>query len=57
MKKCDSIYYVGDDYELDIIPSKKAGLIPILIDRNNQYPRSVDCIRIKKLTDLEKIIK
>ena len=57
IKKFDNIYYVGDDYELDIIPSKKAGLIPILIDRNNQYPSSVDCIRIKKLTDLEKIIK
>lgn len=56
IKKFDNIYYVGDDYELDIIPSKKAGLIPILIDRNNQYPSSVDCIRIKKLTDLEKFI-
>ena len=57
IKKFDNIYYVGDDYELDIIPSKKVGLIPILIDRNNQYPSSVDCIRIKNLNDLEKIIK
>ena len=57
IKKFDKIYYVGDDYELDIVPSNKAGLIPILIDRNNQYPSSVDCIRIKTLTDLIKIIK
>lgn len=57
MKKFDTIYYVGDDYELDVVPARDAGLIPILIDRNNQYPDSVDCIRIKKLTDLRKIIQ
>lgn len=57
IKKYDKIYYVGNDYELDIAPARDIGLIPILIDRNNRYPNSVDCIRIKKLTDLAKIIK
>jgi len=56
ISKFDKVYYVGNDYELDIAPAKKAGLIPVLIDRDNRYPDSVDCIRIKKLTDLGKII-
>lgn len=58
IKKFDKVYYVGNDYELDIAPARDAGLMPILIDRDNRYPDSVDCVRIKKLTDLaKKIIK
>lgn len=52
----EKIYYVGNDYELDIIPAKAAGLIPILIDRNNRYPASVDCLRIETLTNLSEIL-
>jgi len=55
MNQFDNIYYVGNDYELDIVPSKEAGLIPILIDRDNRYPYS-DCIRIKKLTEIINIV-
>ena len=51
-KKNRKIYYIGDDYELDILPAKKAGLKTILIDRHNKYPVSVDCVKIRKLTDL-----
>ena len=52
MKEYDIVYYIGDDYELDIIPAREVGLMPILIDRDNRYPDSVDCERIRKLTDL-----
>lgn len=34
----DQIYYVGDSIQLDMIPARKAGLIPILIDRYDDYP-------------------
>ena len=57
IKRFDKIYYVGNDYELDITPAREAGLIPILIDREHRYPDSVDCVRIQKLTDLGKIVK
>jgi len=57
MNKYNNVYYVGDDYELDIVPARQAGLIPILIDRNNKYPEGVDCIKIKDLNSLKKIIK
>ena len=30
-KTYKKIYYVGDDYELDIIPSRQAGFIPVFI--------------------------
>ncbi len=54
-QKFDKIYYVGDDYELDVIPAKEAGLIPILIDRDNKYPDLTDCIHIKKLISIKKL--
>lgn len=57
LKKFDKIYYVGDDYELDVVSARGAGLIPVLIDRSNQYPEAADCIKIRKLTDLKEIIK
>jgi len=55
-KKYKKIYYVGDDYELDILPARAAGLIPILIDRKNKYPAQIDCIKIRSLVELSRII-
>ncbi|MEK7116770.1 MAG: HAD family hydrolase [Patescibacteria group bacterium] len=52
-----NIYYVGDDYELDIIPARLAGLIPVLVDRQLSHPGVNDCIKVKSLTDLKNIIK
>ena len=37
------ILYVGNEYEADILGARKAGLIPVLIDRNGYYPHA-DCI-------------
>lgn len=34
----DEVYFVGDSIKLDILPANAAGLIPILIDRYNDYP-------------------
>ena len=56
LRNCSKIYYVGDDYELDIWPARKAGLIPILIDRLKTYPKNIDCIKLPNLTSLKGII-
>lgn len=37
-------YYVGDDYILDVVPSRKAGMIPIIIDRIKMFPKKADCL-------------
>lgn len=60
LKKIDpqhnTVYYIGDDYQLDIIPARSAGLTPILIDRKNKYSKKNDCIKIKNFKELQKII-
>jgi ABC-type branched-subunit amino acid transport system substrate-binding protein len=56
LKTCDAVYYVGNDYELDIVPARKAGLRPVLVDRDNRYPAAADCVRITALTDLPGIV-
>jgi len=53
----ENLIYVGNDYELDIIPARSAGWTPILIDRFNRYPKSIDCLKINSLFDLNLKIK
>lgn len=55
--KYKKIYYVGDDYDLDIVSSRQAGLTPILIDRTGKYPSGTDCLKISRLTQLLKVLK
>ncbi|MDP3994142.1 MAG: HAD-IA family hydrolase [bacterium] len=55
-KKYDKVYYVGDDYDLDVIPARRAKLIPVLIDRENNYPTQTDCTKVKTLRSLIHII-
>ena len=54
-QKKEKIYYVGDDYELDIASAQKVGIIPILIDRLNMHIAPT-CKKITSLTDLTKFI-
>ncbi|MCI0533158.1 HAD family hydrolase [bacterium] len=49
-------YYVGDDYELDVLPARKAGLRPILIDRKNLHAEKTDCIKIRNLELVKKLL-
>lgn len=56
-KKFNKIYYVGDDYDLDVLPARRKGIVPILLDRDDNYPPKIDCLKIKELTGLKKIIK
>ncbi|MEK9181238.1 MAG: HAD family hydrolase, partial [Patescibacteria group bacterium] len=54
--KYSKIYYVGDDYETDILPARKAGLEAILIDRPSYYPAKIDGVKIKSLEQIEKLL-
>lgn len=54
--KYTKVYYVGDDYELDVISSKEAGLTPVLIDRLKKAGNIKDCIKINDLKELLKYI-
>lgn len=49
----EEILYVGDNYEIDIKGAERAGITPVLIDRENMYSE-VNCHRICKLTELTK---
>lgn len=44
----DRILYVGNEYRADIQGARAAGLIPVLIDRNDFYPHA-DCARFSSL--------
>ena len=44
------ILYVGNEYVADVVGPRRAGLIPVLIDRNNFFPHA-DCPRFASLTD------
>jgi putative hydrolase of the HAD superfamily len=56
IKKYNKIYYVGDDYELDINSARSAGLAPILIDRKKHFSNKQGCIIINSLTSLKEIV-
>ncbi len=44
--------HVGDQYELDVVGARGAGIKPILVDRCDIYPEVGDCPRIHSLSEL-----
>lgn len=44
--------HVGDQYQLDVVGARGAGINPILIDRYDLYPEVSNCPRIRTLTGL-----
>jgi HAD superfamily hydrolase (TIGR01549 family) len=44
--------HVGDQYNIDAIGAMRAGIKPIIIDRNDMYPDITDCPRIMTLDQL-----
>lgn len=46
----ESVTYVGDDYRLDVLGARAAGLSPVLIDPEERYP-SPDCPRFRTLAE------
>ncbi|MBV8831166.1 MAG: HAD family hydrolase [Acidobacteriaceae bacterium] len=45
------VVYVGNEYLADVVGARKAGLLPILLDRHDHLP-AADCMRIRRLRDL-----
>jgi putative hydrolase of the HAD superfamily len=41
--------YIGDQYQVDMVGARGAGMKGILIDRNNYYSDDIDCIKISSL--------
>jgi putative hydrolase of the HAD superfamily len=48
--------HVGDQYNIDIVGAKKAGIKPVMIDRHNLFPEVTDCHRIRSLDEIAGII-
>jgi putative hydrolase of the HAD superfamily len=44
--------YVGDQYEIDVVGSNKAGMLGILIDRNDFFEDITDSPKIRSLTEV-----
>ena len=43
--------HVGDSYTQDVVGARQAGLLPIIIDRNERYD-AVDCLKVRNLKEL-----
>lgn len=43
--------YIGDQYQVDVIGARGAGIKAILLDRGDYYQDITDCPRIKSLTE------
>jgi FMN phosphatase YigB (HAD superfamily) len=54
--KADEAIFVGDQYRIDVVGARNAGIQPILIDRCNLYPDVTDCPRIRTLPEVEKYV-
>jgi len=49
--------YIGDQYQVDIIGAKAAGMKGILLDRDGYYKEKLDCPKIKNLSELAGFFK
>ena len=45
------VVYVGNEYVADVVGAREAGLIPVLVDRDDRLP-AADCLRVRSLRDL-----
>ena len=48
--------YVGDQYSTDVIGARRVGINPVLLDRYDLFPDTVDCLRIRNPKELPNII-
>lgn len=47
--------HVGDSYTDDVVGSRAAGLVPILVDRHHRHPEA-DCLRVDDLTPVPEFV-
>jgi len=48
----DEAVHVGDQYNIDVVGARNAGISPILVDRFDIFPEVTDCVRIQSLNEL-----
>lgn len=48
----EAAVFVGDQYQVDVVGARRAGLEGILLDRTDFYREITDCPRIKSLSEL-----
>jgi len=53
--KADEILYIGDQYDQDVVGARRAGMYPILIERNDSREKR-DCPVIRSLVDIEQFL-
>ena len=51
VKPAEAIY-IGDQYKVDVLGARGAGMMGILIDRSDYYQDITDCPRLKSLTEV-----
>jgi putative hydrolase of the HAD superfamily len=56
VKPAEAIY-VGDQYQVDILGARGAGMKGILLDRGNYYQEITDCPRIQSLAEVPEYLK
>ena len=51
--KCEECAYIGDNYNIDVLGSRNAGMLPIYVSRNHEEHKDVQTIHeIKELLKL-----
>ncbi len=50
--KPEEAIYVGDQYQIDVLGAKKAGMVGILLDRGGFFEDVTDCPKIRSLTEV-----
>ncbi len=55
--RADETIFVGDQYRIDVVGARNAGIQPVLIDRYDLYPDVTDCPRIRMLPEVERYVK
>ena len=48
--------YVGDQYQIDVVGAREAGIKGVLLDRGDDFREVTDCPRIQNLTDVVKYL-
>jgi putative hydrolase of the HAD superfamily len=52
----ENCLFVGDDYRMDVVGSRAAGMTPVLLDRNDRYLET-DCLKIRRIDELFDILR
>jgi len=49
--------HVGDQYDIDVLGAKAAGIMPVLLDRKDIFSDVIDCERVQSLVELARYVR